>query len=174
MTATLILGGARSGKSRYAQRLALALTDRPIYLATSRPWDHEHQARIARHVRDRGPEWRTIEAPTGFGGTGLVGEVIVVDCVTLWLTNLFVDAGTDTDECLTQARAEIERALAVPNTWIFVSNEIGQGVHAETESGRRFVDLQGFVNQYLAERADAVTLMVAGIPLHVKGAPPTP
>lgn len=169
MSVTLIIGGARSGKSRYAGRLARDLTDRPVYLATSRPWDDEHRARIDRHIRDRGPEWRTIEEPERLGSTGLANEVVVVDCVTLWLANFFADRDQDVERCFAEARAELDRALEQSNTWIFVSNELGQGIHATTRAGRRFVDLQGFTNQYLAERASTVVLMVAGIAHPVKG-----
>lgn len=174
MTPTLILGGARSGKSRYAEHLALELTDRPIYLATSRPWDEGHLARIRRHQKDRGPEWRTVEEPTTLALAELAREVVVVDCVTLWLTNLFTDSGHDLDRSLRAARLALDAALLQDTQWLFVSNELGMGVHAETEAGRTFADLQGFVNQYLASRAASVCLMVAGIPTYVKGAAPGP
>jgi adenosylcobinamide kinase/adenosylcobinamide-phosphate guanylyltransferase len=169
MNRTLVLGGARSGKSRHAERLAHSLTDKPVYLATSRPWDDDHQARIARHRRDRGPEWETIEEQKQLSAPDLSGRVVVVDCVTLWLTNFFVDLGQDVDACLVAAQSELDRALARDTTWIFVSNELGQGLHAPTEIGRKFTDLQGFMNQYIAARVEAVALLVAGIPLYVKG-----
>lgn len=168
MTSTLVLGGARSGKSRYAERLARSLSDRPVYLATSRPWDEDHEARIARHRRDRGPEWETLEEEKHLADRNLTGRVVVVDCVTLWLTNFFVDLKQDVDACLEAAKIELGLALAQDNTWIFVSNELGQGVHAETAAGRKFTDLQGFMNQHIASRVANVTLLVAGIPLHVK------
>ncbi len=169
MNRTLVIGGARSGKSRYAEKLARSLSDKPVYLATSRPWDDDHQARIARHRRDRGPEWETIEEQKELSLPDLAGRVVVVDCVTLWLTNFFVDLGQDVDACLSAAQRELDRALARDTTWIFVSNELGQGLHAPTEVGRKFTDLQGFMNQYIAARMDAVALLVAGIPLYVKG-----
>lgn len=165
----LILGGARSGKSSYAQRRALGLDPAPVYLATSRLWDEDHSARIARHVAGRGPEWTTVEAPRDIARAELGGRVVVVDCVTLWLTNFFVDAKFDADAALAEARAELERALAINATWIFVSNELGMAPHAATESARKFVDAAGFLNQDIARRADAVVLMVAGLPLAVKG-----
>jgi adenosylcobinamide kinase/adenosylcobinamide-phosphate guanylyltransferase len=138
-------------------------------LATSRTWDADHAARIARHKADRGPEWTTIEEEKAIGRADLAGRVVVVDCVTLWLANFFADAKWDPAAARDAVAAELERALAVDATWIFVSNEIGMAPHAETESGRKFVDLQGFLNQEIARRADAVALMVAGIPVRVKG-----
>ena len=167
---TLVLGGTRSGKSRYAQQLARQLSDRPLYVATSRPWDADHQARIARHQRERGPEWRTLECEIEFDALPLDGEVAVIDCVTLWLTNLFSDA--DVERCLERARAMIDRLAERRAQLFLVSNELGQSLHAATEVGRKFVDLQGLVNQHIAARADNVAWMLAGIPSYVKGAAP--
>ena len=174
MTAILVLGGARSGKSRYAQRLALDLTDLPLYLATAEPCDEDHRARIRRHQQDRGPEWRTLEQSRVLALPELVGQVVVVDCVTLWLTHLLSDAGFDLERAVAAAQSGVDAALNQETRWIFVSNEVGMSVHAPTEVGRRFTDLQGFVNQYLASRVDSVCLMVSGIPTYLKGAAPTP
>ena len=165
----LLIGGARSGKTRMGQRIAATLTPDPVYLATSRRWDDEHSARIERHRADRGPEWMTIEEPLELSKVTAEYPVILVDCVTLWLANVFEKASYDLDQALIDARIEIELCLSQPKTWIWVSNEIGQGVHASTETARRFVDLQGFVNQHLASKVDTVALLVAGIPLVVKG-----
>lgn len=148
------------------------MSPRPVYLATSRRWDEEHCARIDRHRADRGPEWITVEEPLQLSQVTSEHPVIVVDCVTLWLTNVFEGTGYELDRALAMARTEIDRCLAQTKTWIWVSNELGQGVHAATEAARRFVDLQGFINQYLAAKADTVTLLVAGIPLVVKGTLP--
>jgi adenosylcobinamide kinase/adenosylcobinamide-phosphate guanylyltransferase len=164
-----VLGGARSGKSRYAQRVAGALSAAPVMLATSRVYDDDHAARIARHKADRGPEWTTIEEPKLLARAELAGRVVVVDCVTLWLTNFFADAGWKAEPAYEAVSAELDRALRIEATWIFVSNELGMSPHASTEVGRKFVDVQGFLNQAIAARADAVTLMVAGLPLAVKG-----
>jgi adenosylcobinamide kinase/adenosylcobinamide-phosphate guanylyltransferase len=169
MNSTLILGGARSGKSRFAERLAKQLSKNPVYLATSRRWDDDHAARIERHRRDRGPEWTNLEEELALCRVDMSGRVIVVDCITLWLTNFFVDESCDIDAALTRAKSEMDRFLALNNTLFFVSNEVGQGLHAPTESGRKFTDLQGFFNQFLAERVDNVALMVAGLPLLLKG-----
>ena len=165
----LVLGGARSGKSRYAQRVAGQLTAAPVMLATSRVTDDDQAARIARHKAERGPEWTTIEEPTAIARPELAGRVVVVDCATLWLTNFFADAGWKHEPAHEAVRAELDRTLAIDATWIFVSNELGMSPHASTELGRKFVDVQGFLNQAIASRADAVTLMVAGLPLAVKG-----
>jgi len=167
-SATLVIGGARSGKSRYAQRRALSLGAEPVYLATSRVWDEDHRARIERHRRDRGPEWTTIEEPLRLSRVPVSGRIVVVDCITLWLTNVFAEQGYDPELALSQATAELTETLKLPATWIFVSNEVGQGVHPPTEIGRKFADLQGLTNQFLAERCRRVVLMVAGVPLEVK------
>jgi adenosylcobinamide kinase/adenosylcobinamide-phosphate guanylyltransferase len=165
----LVLGGARSGKSAYAQRSAASLAPSPIMLATSRTWDDDHAARIARHRADRGPEWTTLEEETDLARPELAGRVVVVDCVTMWLTNLFADARWNPEIALVEARTRLDRAFDVDATWIFVSNELGMAPHATTETARKFVDVQGFVNQHIAARADRVILMVAGLPLVVKG-----
>jgi adenosylcobinamide kinase/adenosylcobinamide-phosphate guanylyltransferase len=172
VSATLVIGGARSGKSRYAQRLALSLSATPVYVATSRAWDEEHQRRIERHRRERGPEWQTLECETGLGTLTLEGRVVVVDCITLWLCNLMADSGDDVEACLASARRELEGLLSNDAQLFLVSNEVGQGVVPETRLGTRFRDLQGLVNQHLAEHAAAVVLMVAGIPHYVKGREP--
>jgi adenosylcobinamide kinase / adenosylcobinamide-phosphate guanylyltransferase len=172
MSLTLVLGGARSGKSRYSQELALRLSPRPVYVATSRPWDDDHRLRIARHQRERGPEWRTIECELELGSLALHGEVAVIDCVTLWLSNFFADEANDVDACVARACRQIERLTKIEAQLIVVSNELGQGLHAPTEVGRKFTDLQGLVNQHIAARADNVALMVAGIAHYVKGQAP--
>jgi len=172
VNATLILGGTRSGKSRYAQELALRLSDAPYYVATSRPWDDDHRARIERHRRERGPMWQTIECEVELGSLALAGRVAVIDCLTLWLTNLFTDGGGDVDQTLARARGELNRLLAGDGHCVIVSNELGQGLHAPTEVGRKFTDAQGLINQFVAARAANVALMVAGIPLYVKGREP--
>lgn len=177
---TLIIGGARSGKSRHAQTLARGLSAAPVYLATSRRWDDDHAARIERHRRERGPEWTTREDERTLAHPDLAGRVVVVDCLTLWLTNLLFDGEHEVacgvDRARAEANREIERLAAIDATWILVSNEVGMSLHAETELGRKFVDLQGFVNQDVAARADAVTWMVAGLPVAVRppAHPPAP
>jgi adenosylcobinamide kinase/adenosylcobinamide-phosphate guanylyltransferase len=170
----LILGGARSGKSRYAQELAKLLSPTPWYVATSRVWDDDHRARIERHKRERGSEFRTLEAELDLAALPLEGKVAVIDCVTLWLSNFFHDSDGDVEGTRARAEQQIDALLAQPgSTLLVVSNELGMSLHAPTELGRKFVDVQGLVNQYIAARSSAVVLMVAGIPHYVKGTPPT-
>jgi adenosylcobinamide kinase/adenosylcobinamide-phosphate guanylyltransferase len=145
------------------------LSTAPVMVATARAYDDDHAARIARHKAERGPEWTTIEEPMRIASPDLARRVVVVDCATLWLTNFFAEAGWKSEPALEAVLAELERAAAIEATWIFVSNELGMAPHASTEVGRKFVDVQGFLNQAIAARADAVTLMVAGLPLAVKG-----
>lgn len=163
-----ITGGQRSGKSRYAQNLALTLSSHPIYLATSRVWDDEHRKRIKQHQTDRGPEWKTIEEETCLSKHNFNGEVVLLDCITLWLTNLFTDAGYNAEKALEIAKQDFDELLKQNFTLIAISNEIGMGVIPESSSVRQFVDLQGWMNQYVAKRADKVTLMVSGLPVVVK------
>lgn len=164
----LITGGARSGKSRYAQRLARQWSETPVYVATARIWDDEFAQRVTYHQQDRGPEWTVYEEQRHVSHLPLMNQVVLIDCVTLWLTNFFVDTNQDVAQSLDLFRQEIDVLLATPGRFIVVTNEIGMGVHAETAVGRAFTDLQGWANQYVAERADAVTLMVSGLPLPVK------
>lgn len=169
---TLVLGGTRSGKSRHAQELARSLSEQPLYVATSRVWDEAHAQRIARHQRDRGPEWRTLECELALDELPLDGEVAVIDCITLWLTNFFSDDAPDVERCLERARRVIDALARRQAQLILVSNELGQSLHAPTEVGRKFVDLQGLVNQHIAARAENVAWLVAGIPHYVKGCAP--
>ncbi len=159
-----ISGGQRSGKSGYAQRLARSLSERPIYLATARHWDEEFERRIARHQADRGPEWETIEESRLLSKTNLSGRVVLIDCVTLWLTNIYSDLNFDADESLREARREWQRVLheSRADTLIVVSNEIGMSLHAMDAKSRAFVDLQGWMNQYISGTADEAYLMVSG------------
>ncbi|WP_232501381.1 bifunctional adenosylcobinamide kinase/adenosylcobinamide-phosphate guanylyltransferase [Porphyromonas uenonis] len=159
-----ISGGQRSGKSGYAQRLARSLSDRPIYLATARHWDEEFERRIARHQADRGPEWTTIEEPRYLSQTQIAGRVVLIDCVTLWLTNIYSDLEFDAEASLSEARREWQELLhhCKAEVLIVVSNEIGMSLHAPDAGSRAFVDLQGWVNQYISATADEAYLMVSG------------
>lgn len=163
-----ITGGERSGKSSYAQNLALSLSDSPVYLATSRVWDNEYQKRIDRHKNDRDERWTSIEKEKAISTVVKEGDVIVVDCVTLWLTNFFVDTKNNVEQSLHEAKGEFNKLLNINADIIIISNEIGMGVHAQTETGRKFTELQGWMNQYIAKHADKATLMVSGIPVTLK------
>lgn len=166
----LITGGERSGKSSYAQNLALTLSDSPIYVATARKWDSDFQNRIDRHQQERDERWTNIEKEKQLSEIDFTGKTALVDCVTLWLTNFFVDTKNDVSLSLEEAKTEFEKMAVQENTnLIIVTNEIGMGVHAETHIGRKFTELQGWMNQFLASKADQVVLMVSGIPVKIKG-----
>ncbi|MDF9831095.1 bifunctional adenosylcobinamide kinase/adenosylcobinamide-phosphate guanylyltransferase [Parabacteroides sp. PF5-6] len=165
---TLITGGQRSGKSSYAQKLALSLTAKPFYLATARVWDEEFRERILRHQRDRGSEWMNIEEEKYLSRHLLEGEVVLIDCVTLWATNFFYDSHSDVDLSLKLLTEEFDRLTQQDAHFIFVTNEVGLGGVSTDPLQRKFNDLQGWVNQYIASRADEVILMVSGIPMQLK------
>ncbi len=170
----MVTGGARSGKSRHAQELALKYSGRPIYVATARAWDDEFKHRIRIHQQDRDERWRSIEEERHLSRLSLEGEVAVIDCVTLWITNFFSDFRADVSACLEASRREIDGLVLKNALLIIITNELGMGMHADTEAGRKFTDLQGWINQYIAAIADEVIFMVSGIPLMVKGAPGIP
>ena len=164
----LITGGARSGKSTYAEKLALSLSPNPVYLATARIWDEEFRKRVIHHQERRGPEWTNIEEDKELSRHSLSGRTVLIDCITLWCTNSFFDLNADTDRSLAAAKAEFDRFTAQDATFIFVTNEIGMGGTSENEIQRKFTDMQGWMNQYVASRADEVILMVSGIATKIK------
>jgi len=168
----LITGGARSGKSRHAQELALRYTGSPLYVATARPFDEDFRQRVRRHRQDRDHRWTLLEEEKHLSRLDLDGHVVVIDCVTLWLTNFFIDLGYDVDASLEACKKEFDALCEKKALFIVVSNELGMGVHAETEMGRKFTDLQGWMNQHIASKAGTVLLMVSGIPLIVKAPSP--
>ena len=173
---TLVLGGARSGKSTHAEKLATAsLHGAPprqaVYLATAQAGDVEMATRIVAHRARRGANWTTIEEPLkldeALASAAAHGQPVLVDCLTLWLSNVMLGGG-DVD----QAADDLVRALegvAVPV--VLVSNEVGLGVVPDTPLGRAFRDAQGRLNMRMAERADRVILMSAGLPLLMKDRP---
>ena len=163
-----ITGGERSGKSNHAQNLALKLSKNPVYIATSRIWDSNHQKRIDRHIADRNEQWTSIEEEKELSKVIQKDTVVVIDCVTLWLTNFFVDTESDIELSLSQAISEFNELLKIDATIIIISNEIGMGVHASTDIGRKFTELQGWMNQHIAKHADQAILMVSGIPVKIK------
>ena len=164
-----ITGGQRSGKSRYAQLIAEGKSANPLYLATARAWDDDFEKRIKRHQADRGENWTTLEEQMYLGNHRLSGRVVVLDCVTLWLNNVFFENGFDVDKSLEFAKNEWYKFIHHHFTLIAVSNELGMGIHSENEASRKFADLQGWMNQYIAENAHQVVLMVSGIPVSIKG-----
>jgi adenosyl cobinamide kinase/adenosyl cobinamide phosphate guanylyltransferase len=166
---TLVLGGARSGKSRYAESLIAALPPPWIYVATAQALDAEMTERIAAHRGRRGTQWRTIEAPRDLVGalrTHLTAPVLI-DCLTLWLSNLLL-ADADIDAEIDRMEAALtETATPV----VLVTNEVGSGIVPDNALARRFRDLQGILNQRVAACAERVVLVVAGLPVVVKGNP---
>jgi adenosylcobinamide kinase / adenosylcobinamide-phosphate guanylyltransferase len=165
-----ITGGERSGKSKYAQSRALSLSKEPVYVATARHWGGDFEDRIRRHQLERGNEWINYEEEKQVSAIPLQNKVVVVDCVTLWLTNFFSDFKSDVHQSLMAFKQEIDALNKMDATFLIVSNEIGMGLHATTEVGRKFVELQGWANQYVASLAQEVIFMVSGIPLEVKPA----
>lgn len=164
----LITGGARSGKSSYAEKLALSFSSHPVYMATAHVWDEEFRQRVIRHQESRGPEWTNIEEEISLGKHDVNGKVVLVDCVTLWCTNFFFESQGNVKQALEAVKQEFDRFTKQEATFIFVTNEIGMGGTSENELQRKFTDMQGWMNQYVAARADEVILMVCGIPMKVK------
>jgi len=163
----MITGGARSGKSQYAEKMALAMSKNPVYVATAHIWDEEFSKRVERHRQRRGPEWTNIEEEKLLGRHNLTGRVAVIDCITLWCTNFFFEM-KEPGNALDALKAEFDRFTAYDATYIFVTNEIGMGGVSENAVQRKFTDLQGWMNQYVAEKADEVILMVSGIAVKIK------
>jgi len=165
---TIVLGGARSGKSRYGESLVAALPKPWVYIATAEPRDDEMKARIAEHRARRAEGWQTIEAPLMLAEAlraAPVGSAVLVDCLTLWLSNAMLGAFD-----LEKAMTHLGEALgARDGATVLVANEVGLGIVPDNALARRFRDAQGVLNQRLAAQANRVVLMVAGLPLTVKG-----
>lgn len=164
----LITGGQRSGKSEHAEQLALSLSTNPVYLATAHVWDEEFRERVRRHQERRGAQWTNIEEEMWLSKHDLTGRVVVVDCVTLWLTNFFFHNDADVQHSLELAQQEFDQLTEQEATFIFVTNEIGSGGVSENQTQRKFTDLEGWMNQYIASKADEVILMVCGITVKIK------
>ena len=171
----LIIGGARSGKSQFAQKLACQLSDRVLFVATAEAGDEEMRARIKVHKKARPKTWHTLETPTKVGKkinehTGKA-DVVIIDCITMLVSNLLAGQGDDSAE-EKQIKTEVDRLIEcidrIDTTFIIVSNEVGLGLVPDNRLGRLYRDLLGRVNQLLAEQADEVYLMVAGIPVEIK------
>jgi adenosylcobinamide kinase/adenosylcobinamide-phosphate guanylyltransferase len=166
---TLVLGGARSGKSRYAERLVEQAAARGTYCATAEARDGEMAERIAAHRARRGPFWRTVEAPLALAPTiaaeAAAARPVLVDCLTLWLSNMLL-AGKQPEQ---EASALCRRLRAAGGPVVLVSNEVGMGLVPETPLGRRFRDAAGWLNQEVAALADRVVFVAAGLPLVLKG-----
>lgn len=165
---TFITGGQRSGKSSYAQKLVESKTSNPIYVATSRVWDELHKQRIERHQKDRGEHWTTIEEDKYISQHDYSGKTVLIDCVTLWLNNFFFDNNNDVEKSLNEAKQEFQKLLTTNANYVIVSNELGMGGFPIDPVQAKFTDLQGWANQFIAQHADEVILMVSGLPLKIK------
>jgi adenosylcobinamide kinase / adenosylcobinamide-phosphate guanylyltransferase len=165
-TRVLVLGGARSGKSRYAEGLADAFAGDRLYIATARPGDEEMAARIAAHRQRRGDRWTTLEAPIALAEAleGSAAPFVLIDCITLWISNLLL---ADLD-IAPRVEALAEALRARPGTVAVVSNEVGLGIVPDNALARRFRDEAGLANQRLAQACDEVVLLTAGLPLRLK------
>jgi adenosylcobinamide kinase/adenosylcobinamide-phosphate guanylyltransferase len=164
---TLVLGGARSGKSSHALRLTEATRPLRLFVATAQAFDDEMADRIARHRAERHEGWDTMEAPLLEGLDTLIGgeAAVLVDCLTLWLSNVMLSGG-DADRATGRMLADVAR-IGAPV--VMVSNEVGMGLVPETPLGRAFRDAQGRLNQRVAAAADRVDFVAAGLPIRLKG-----
>lgn len=163
---TLVLGGARSGKSRYAEQALQHHAGPWIYIATAQPFDDEMRRRIAEHQAQRGERWHTVEAPVALGEAldGAAGRPVLIDCLTLWLTNVMLGRHD-----VQIAAAALEAALRRRDApTVLVSNELGLGIVPQTPLGRSFRDQAGLLNQRIAALAAHVVFMIAGLPMVLK------
>ncbi|GAD04605.1 cobinamide kinase [Porphyromonas crevioricanis] len=166
-----VSGGQRSGKSLFAERLVLAESDCPVYVATAEVHDADFADRVRKHQERRGSSWTNIEETRQIGALGLAGRVVLVDCLTLWASNLFFDYEAEgIDKAWTQMQEELDRLLSKSQAdlLVLVSNEIGLGGTSANRMQRKFADLLGWVNQYVASRSDEAYLIVSGLPLRLK------
>lgn len=165
----LVLGGARSGKSAFAEKLVLESEDVPHYIATGRAWDGEMKARIAQHRIQRGDRWITHEEPLelveALSRIDAVSNTILVDCLTLWVTNLMMDEGRDVEASFEPL---IQHATTAKARIVFVSNEVGLGIVPENRMAREFRDHAGRLHQKIAAVASEVYFIAAGLPLKMK------
>lgn len=164
----LITGGQRSGKSTYAEQLALSLSENPIYIATAHVWDDEFRNRVEKHKERRGSEWTNIEEEKYLSNHKYQGRTILIDCLTLWSTNFFFENKSDVNLSLSQLKKEFDDFTNQDDTFIFVTNEIGCGGVSDNEIQRKFTDLLGWMNQYVVSKADEVYCMISGIALKIK------
>ena len=168
----LVTGGTRSGKSSYALRVAESLPGKKLFVATGTPLDEEMEHRIERHKKERNSElWTTLEEQTELVNrlNESSCDVLVVDCLTLWLSNLLQKDGDFNEERLLHHSRKLIGCIKGKNVnAFFVTNEVGMGVHPSTELGRNFRDFQGMMNQEIAREVDEVVLMVCGLPMKLK------
>lgn len=175
----LVTGGQRSGKSAFAERLALSLSQRPVYMATARIGDEEFRQRVRAHQLRRGSQWTNIEEDRQLSRHNLAGRVVLIDCLTLWATNFFCDlmqegTGRIVEQTLQATTQELDRLAQQDTTLILVTNELGCGGISPNQAQRQFTDVQGVLNQHAAAMAQDVFLLVSGIPVRIKGDCPIP
>ncbi|TZG25945.1 bifunctional adenosylcobinamide kinase/adenosylcobinamide-phosphate guanylyltransferase [Sphingomonas montanisoli] len=168
MSSLLVLGGARSGKSRHAQARAEAIAGELVFVATAQAFDDEMRDRIAHHIADRGPRWRTIEEPINVVGVidreAAPGRVLLIDCLTLWTSNLMFAER----DIATEAKALADAIGRAAGPVILVANEVGLGIVPDNALARRFRDAAGTINQAVASAVDEALFMAAGLPLKLK------
>ncbi len=163
-----VTGGQRSGKSVFAEQLALQLSISPVYLATATIYDDEMVNRVAKHQQRRGDNWQTIEAPLHFDAD-LTGKTVLLDCITMFATNHYFAAHENVGNAINSIIKEIDKLFSqVDATIIAVSNEIGLGGVSANKMQRQFADLQGTINQYVAQLADEAYMIVSGLPIKLK------
>lgn len=178
----LVTGGQRSGKSTYAEKMALELSgdNKCVYMATAKVWDDEFAKRVALHKQRRGDQWVNIEEEKFLSKHNVAGKVVLVDCVTLWSTNFFFEISTSSENessgekgnvvkrSLEAVKDEFDKFIQQDATFVFVTNEIGLSGVSDNKIQRQFTDLLGWLNQYIASKADEVYFMVSGIPIKIK------
>jgi adenosylcobinamide kinase/adenosylcobinamide-phosphate guanylyltransferase len=178
----LVTGGQRSGKSTYAEKMALDLSgdNKCVYMATAKVWDDEFAKRVALHKQRRGEQWVNIEEEKFLSKHNVAGKVVLIDCVTLWSTNFFFEISTSQENesssekgnvvkrSLEAVKDEFDKFTQQDATFVFVTNEIGLSGVSENKIQRQFTDLLGWLNQYIASKADDVYFMVSGIPIKIK------
>ena len=172
MTSRLIMvtGGQRSGKSVFAEELALGMSELPTYLATARVMDEEMAHRVEIHKERRQSRWRNLESPLSIPAEEFhSGDVVLIDCLTLLATNWLFEKNENLDDALTALRSEIDKLLPIGATFIIVTNEIGLGGVSPNALQRKFADLQGYINQYVARLSQQVYFVASGIPVKIKG-----
>lgn len=170
---TFIFGGARSGKSRVSQRLGESVPGERLFIATAQPLDDEMERRIESHKASRGENWKTIEEAIGISEVIFQNrqnyDLILIDCLTIWISNLVERFGGDEEKILEEVRRFEEAVEGSGVRFIIVSNEVGMGIVPENKAARQFRELLGIVNQRMAELSDRVILMLSGVPLVLKG-----
>ncbi len=165
---TLITGGQRSGKSAFAEKLTLDRCANPAYIATAQIFDDEMRQRVAAHQARRGPMWTNFEAPLAPGELSIANDTALIDCLTMWTSNILFAENEDPQLALRRFTAEWQKLISLPVNIIAVTNEIGLGGVSANALQRKFTDLQGAINQLVAAEANEVYMLISGIPLRIK------